>query len=661
MSESGTDGPDVTSEAPEEVEAADLVPAPEVEADAPAPAAEVEVVEVVEVVEAVEPPPELPPEPPAEPAPDPVALPELEDQATFMRQVEEAVQAVPLREGELYTGTVLEISANSVKVDIGDGCVGDIDRDEFVGGDGSFDVEVGAELPVMLDSMDHRGVFLSKEKGDMLTAWDKVAGLLASRELVEGRITGRVQGGLTVDIGVKAFLPGSQVDLRPSRNLDKFIGQVLQFQVTKFDKKRGNIVLSRRAQLEKERESLREQTIDSLKVGAVMSGVVRNLTDYGCFVDLGGIDGLLHVTDMSWGRVTHPKKLVKVGDELQVQVLSFDPSSQRVSLGMKQLGVDPWEEVDRRFQVGQRVEGRVVNMTEFGAFIELEAGIEGLVHVSEMSWTRRIKHPKELLTRGQEVEAVILGIDMSARRVSLGLKQAQPNPWTVLQDRYPVGTRLRAKIRSVTNFGVFLGVEEGIDGLIHVSDLAWGGGVKDPRELFDKDQELEAVVLNIDPEAERLSLGVKQLTQDPWHDIENRYPIGKIVEGKVKRLLEFGAIVQLEEDIEALVHISEVAEERTEDIRAVLKEEDTVRAKVISLVPDQRKMGLSIKRLIESEHSADFGDFEAAQASTRTTIGDLIKEKIDIASLPKGPGSDAPDAPDAAEAADPEPPPNPEG
>ncbi len=579
------------------------------------------------------------------PTTGPVELPELLDEAGFIRLVDAAIEAEVLHETGIYTGTVLAVGEEVVTVDIGSDASGDIARDEFIGADGVFAVEAGQTFDVYLDRLDGDVVELSKEKADKLGCWQDIADRADNEQVVEGTITGRVKGGLSVDIGVKAFLPGSQVDLRPARNLDKYIGQSGKFAVIKFNKKRGNIVLSRRALMEKERAGMKEETLATLKIGAVIKGIVKNLTDYGCFVDLGGLDGLLHVTDMSWTRVNHPGSVVKVGDELEVQVLRFDPSTQKVSLGLKQLRDDPWEHVDRKYQPGQRVEGRVSSMMEYGAFVEIEDGVEGLVHVSEMSWTKRIKHPKELVKRGQEVEAVILGIDQGARRISLGMKQRQPNPWSLLQDRYPVGAKISAKVRNVTNFGVFLGIEEGIDGLVHVSDLAWGGQIKDPRDHYKAGDDLDAVVLNIDVDAERFSLGVKQLSQDPWSDVEHRFPIGHVVEGPVIRVLEFGAIVRVADEIEGLVHISEISDERTEDINAVLKVGDTVRAKVISIVPDQRKMGLSIKRFAEAAHAAELADYNNAGA-TRTTIGDLIKEKIDIASLPLGTPADSDDADD---------------
>lgn len=565
-------------------------------------------------------------------------IPELDDEASFEKLIEEYLQSEAIREGEIYSGKVLEIGKDFVTVDIGYKSEGQIARDEFVGPDGDIAITVGDSIDVYLERRENESglVELSKEKADKLKIWDQISEACERDDLVEGIITGRVKGGLTVDIGVKAFLPGSQVDLRPVRNLDKFLGESFKFKVIKFNKKRGNIVLSRRALLEKEREDLKRQTLDKLKVGMIVEGIVKNITEYGCFVDLGGIDGLLHITDMSWGRVNHPSEMFEVGDEIKVKVLKFDSDTERVSLGLKQISEDPWITVDRKYQTGQRVQGKVVSMAEYGAFIEIEEGIEGLIHVSEMSWTKRVKHPSKVLSIGDEVEAVILDIDTSAKRISLGMKQTEVNPWTLLADRYPIGSHIRARVRNVTNFGVFVGIEEGIDGLVHVSDLSWSGKIKDPRDVFTKGDEIEAVVLNIDVENERFSLGVKQLGTDPWENLEHRYPIGQVVQGKINKILDFGAIVELEEDVEGLVHISEISQEKIEDVRRVLSEGQEVRAKVISLIPDERKIGLSIKRLLEYEQTADYAEYVKRQGPAKTTIGDLIKDKIDITALPEG-------------------------
>ena len=572
----------------------------------------------------------------AESAAGSVVLPDLGAEDDFEKLIEEYLRKETIREGEIYRGRVLNVGKDFVTVDIGYKSEGQIHLDEFIGPEGRPMVEVGSVIDVFLESRENDSglVELSKEKADRLKIWDQISDACERDELVAGTITGRVKGGLTVDIGVKAFLPGSQVDLRPVRNLDKYIGEDYKFKVIKFNKKRGNIVLSRRALLEKEREELKKRTLDKLRVGMIVDGIVKNITEYGCFVDLGGIDGLLHITDMSWGRVNHPSEMFEVGDEIKVKVLKFDSDNERVSLGLKQISEDPWITVDRKYQAGQRVTGRVVSMAEYGAFIELEEGVEGLIHVSEMSWTKRVKHPSKVVSIGDELEAVILDVDTKNKRISLGMKQTEVNPWTLLADRYPIGARIRARVRNVTNFGVFVGIEEGIDGLIHVSDLTWSGKIKDPREVYKKGDEIDAVVLNIDVEKERFSLGVKQLTLDPWDSIEARYPIGQVVEGKVTKILDFGAIVEIEPDIEGLVHISEIAQEKIEHVSRILSEGQNVRAKVISLIPDERKIGLSIKRLLEYEQTADYADYVKSQKSATTTIGDLLRDKIDIPTLP---------------------------
>ncbi|HIA00457.1 MAG TPA: 30S ribosomal protein S1 [Myxococcales bacterium] len=568
----------------------------------------------------------------------PVSLPDLDDEHSFEQLIEEYLRSESIREGEIYQGKILDIGKDFVTVDIGYKSEGQISRDEFISVDGTLSIEVGGVIDVFLERRENDSglVELSKEKADRLKIWDQISDACERDELVEGVITGRVKGGLTVDIGVKAFLPGSQVDLRPVRNLDKYISETYKFKVIKFNKKRGNIVLSRRALLEKEREHLKKNTLDKIQVGMTVEGIVKNITEYGCFVDLGGIDGLLHITDMSWGRVNHPSEMFQVGDEIEVRVLKFDSGAERVSLGLKQITEDPWLTVDSKYQVGQRVNGSVVSMAEYGAFIELERGIEGLIHVSEMSWTKRVKHPSKVVSAGDVLEAVILDIDTKAKRISLGMKQVEVNPWTLLADRYPIGSHIRARVRNVTNFGVFVGIEEGIDGLIHVSDLSWSGKVKDPREVYEKGTEIEAAVLNIDVDNQRFSLGVKQLGRDPWETVESRYPIGQVVEGVVNKILDFGAIVGLELEIEGLVHISEISHEKIEHVGKVLDEGQKVRAKVISLIPAERKIGLSIKRLLEHEASAEYQEFIDNQSTSPTTLGDLILDKIDIDSLPEG-------------------------
>ena len=467
---------------------------------------------------------------------------------------------------------------------------------------------------------------LSKEKADKMRIWDEISAACERDELVEGIIVGRVKGGLSVDIGVKAFLPGSQVDIRPVRNLDKLIGEKFKFKVIKFNKKRGNIVLSRRVLLEKEREELKKETLKNLKEGAILKGVVKNLTDYGAFIDLGGIDGLLHVTDMSWGRIGHPSEMFEVGQEVRVVVLKFDPATERVSLGLKQIQEDPWHRADEKYPIGTRVKGKVVSLTDYGAFIELEQGVEGLVHVSEMSWTKRVKHPSKLVNQGDAVEAVVLDIDPKAKRISLGMKQIEANPWTLLEDKYPIGSVIRGEVRNVTDFGIFVGVEEGIDGLVHVSDISWTERIKHPGEKFKKGDVVEAVVLNIDVENERFSLGIKQLASDPWTTLAERHPVGSKLKGKVTKVTDFGAFVELEPGIEGLVHVSEMKDERVENPRDVVKEGDEIEIKVIDMDLQERKVALSIKALNRDGGEDDYREYLRKQGDGRARLGDLMEK-----------------------------------
>ncbi len=530
-------------------------------------------------------------------------------------------------EGEIVRGTVLSVNKDFVIVDIKYKSEGQIPVAEFTEHDGTLSVMPGDEIDVYVENRENENglVELSKEKADRLKIWDEIAEACDNEELVEGVITGRVKGGLTVDIGVKAFLPGSQVDLRPVRNLEKYIGQRFHFKVIKFNKKRGNIVLSRRALLEKQREALKSQTLGKLEVGMVVDGIVKNITDYGAFIDLGGIDGLLHITDMSYARVNHPSELFEVGQEVKVKVLKYDADRERVSLGLKQNFEDPWMSIEQKYHVGQRVKGKVVSLADYGAFIELEGGVEGLIHISEMSWTKRVKHPSKVLSIGDDTEAVILEIDQKSKRISLGMKQVEQNPWEVLMHSYPIGSKVKGTVRNITNFGVFIGIEDGIDGLCHVTDLSWSSKVKHPQDIYKKGDEVEAVVLAIDPDKERFSLGIKQMTADPWSDISRRFGRNSTHEGKVAKILDFGAIVELDDVIEGFLHISEIAEEKVDNIHSVLTEGQTVKVKIISVIPDERKLGLSIKRVGNDD---DDGGYENPTSGGATTIGDLVKEKF---------------------------------
>jgi len=554
------------------------------------------------------------------------------DMDDFEALLEQHTTSNEISEGKVVEGRIVMVGKDYVTVDIGYKSEGQIAIDEFLDKDGTVLIKEGDRVSVYVDELedDHGLVQLSKDKAEKLKIWDEIEAATQRNDLVEGVITNRVKGGLTVDIGVKAFLPGSQVDLRPVRNLERYIGQKFQFRVIKFNKKRGNIVLSRRALLEREREELKKKTLESLEVGKIIDGIVKNITEYGCFVDLGGIDGLLHITDMSWGRINHPSEMFSVGDEVKVKILKFDPASERVSLGLKQISEDPWLHVTERYVPNQRITGKVVNLTDYGAFVELEEGIEGLVHVSEMSWTKRIKHPSKVVSPGDVIEALILDIDVESKRISLGMKQVEENPWERLRDTYPIGSVIRAKIRNITPFGLFLGIEDGIDGLVHVSDISWSSKQKNPQDMYQKGQEVDAKVLNIDVPNQRFSLGIKQIQPDPWSTVERRYPIGTVLPGKVTKILDFGAIVQLDEDIEGLVHISEISDEKIDEVASVLAEGQEVKAKVVSLIPEERKIGLSIRR-VRDEEAKDWGETYRRQerARTGTMLGDVLKAAME--------------------------------
>jgi small subunit ribosomal protein S1 len=450
-----------------------------------------------------------------------------------------------IQEGEVINGKVIKIDQEMVTVDVGYKSEGQISVAEFRDESGELKIKVGDAVIVFLERVeDEEGqVILSKEKADKITVWDQISSVFDQDGVIEGKIVSKTKGGMSVDVGLKAFLPGSQIDLRPVRNLDRLIGQTHQFKVLKFNKRRGNIVVSRRALLEEEREKEKQQTLGQLEEGQVVEGVVKNITNYGAFIDLGGFDGLLHISDMSWGRLSHPSERFRVGDNVRVKVLKFDREKAKVALGYKQTIEDPWSLIEEKFPPETRVRGKVVSLTDYGAFVELEEGVEGLVHVSEMSWTKRVKHPSKVVSVGEIIEAVVLSIDAPNRRISLGMKQAEPNPWELIAERCPVGTKVVEKIKNITDFGIFIGMEEGIDGLIHVSDISWSKKIKNPLEMFKKGQEVEAVVLNVDKENERFSLGIKQLEKDPWSDVEKRYQPGMVIEGEVTNITDFGAFI----------------------------------------------------------------------------------------------------------------------
>lgn len=572
---------------------------------------------------------------------------------TFEELLEQEFSKDEVREGEIISAHVLSVNKDYVLVDVGYKSEGLIPASEFPVINGEVQVKAGDKVEVLVEARENElgHMVLSKEKADRLKVWDEISEACERNEVVEGVITGRVKGGLQVDIGVKAFLPGSQVDLRPIRNLEKLIGEKFKFRVIKFNKKRGNIVLSRRVLLEKDREQKRKETLKHLKEGAVMEGVVKNLTDYGAFVDLGGVDGLLHVTDMSWGRVQNPNGMFEVGQPVKVVVLKYDAENERVSLGMKQTQEDPWQVAEKDFPVGAKVSGKVVSLTDYGAFIELKSGVEGLIHVSEMSWTKRVKHPSKIVNIGDEIEALVLDIDQENKRISLGMKQVEPNPWTVLEEKYPVGTVIRGQVRNITDFGIFIGIEEGIDGLVHISDLSWTQRVKHPSDMFQKNDEVEAVVLNIDVPNERFSLGIKQLHEDPWGRIPQVYPRGARVTGTVSKVTDFGAFIEIEPGIDGLCHVSEFSDEHIEDPRSFLKPGDSVEVMIIDNDKEERKIGLSIKAVHKADKGLDYRAYLAEQGSSNQTssktstkstsssgmgtLGDALKGKL------SGPSSDS--------------------
>jgi small subunit ribosomal protein S1 len=557
-------------------------------------------------------------------------LPRRDEPEDFQTLYEESLKT--LEEGQILRGTVIDITPDHVTVDVGYKSEGQIPMQEFLKRDKKVDVKIGDRIDVFLEKKEsEEGLLtLSKEKADKITIWRDISRSCREGEVIEGEIIGKVKGGLSVDIGrILAFLPGSQIDLKPVRNLDALIGQRLKFKVIKFNRKRNNIVLSRRVLLDEERKQLREETLKNLKEGDIVEGTVKNLTDYGAFIDLGGMDGLLHITDISWGRIGHPSEKLSVGDRINVKVLHFDQEKGKVSLGLKQALPDPWESVPRRYSVSSRIKGKVVNVTDYGVFVELEEGIEGLVHISELTWSKKMKHPSKIVHIGDTVEVMVLDCDPVKRRISLGMKQVEPNPWALIEEKYPAGTKVVGRVKTVTDFGIFIGFDEGVDGLVHVSEMSWTKKIKHPGELYKKGQQVEAVVLNIDRKNERFSLGIKQLTADPWKDVARRYRKGEVVVGKVTNVTDFGAFVELEEGIEGLVHVSEISREKVEKPSDVLKVGDTLSAVVLHIDPHERRIGLSIKGLKEKTEKAEIEKYISDQGSTSHSLGELIQEEME--------------------------------
>ncbi|MBI4610667.1 MAG: 30S ribosomal protein S1 [Candidatus Rokubacteria bacterium] len=531
-------------------------------------------------------------------------------------------------EGEVLRGRIVQVGDGEVLVDVGYKSEGMIPIEEFHRA-GTVP-RIGDEIEVYLEAKEDAEGFivLSKEKADKIKVWDSISHAYEHGAPVEGRVVEVVKGGLSVDVGVKAFLPGSQVDLRPVKNLAAFVGQTIRAKVIKLNRRRGNVVLSRRAVLEDDREDRRKQTLAVLHEGMVCTGTVKNITDYGAFIDLGGVDGLLHVTDMSWGRVGHPSEIFQVGDQVEVVVLHFDRETGRVSLGYKQKTSDPWTVVDTKYPVGAKVTGKVVSLTNYGAFVELEAGVEGLVHVSEMSWTRRVGHPSKIVNVGDQVDVVVLDVNKAHKRISLGMKQVEPDPWATIDQRYSAGTRVQGKVRNLTDFGAFVELEPGVDGLLHISDLSWTRNIGHPSEVLKKGQAVEALILSVDRDAKRISLGLKQLQPDPWETVAERYPMGTRVRGKVVRLADFGAFVELEPGVDGLLHISQMSSRPVSRPEDIVNVGDELTLMVIRVEPQERRIGLSLKELaaqVEPVDSRDHRD-RRRRKKGRTDLGDEEEE-----------------------------------
>ncbi|MDY6830988.1 MAG: 30S ribosomal protein S1 [Thermodesulfobacteriota bacterium] len=533
-------------------------------------------------------------------------------------------------EGEVVVGKVISVDKDYVLVDIGYKSEGQININEFKNEKGEVNVKVNDDVEVMIEFWDeeHEKLVLSKDKAEKDKIWETIKDTFDNDGVIKGVIINRVKGGFSVDVGLQAFLPGSQADLRPIRNFDEMVGQTYDFKVLKYNRRRNNIVLSRRVLLEETLATKRAELMETLADGQVVEGIVKNITEYGVFVDLGGIDGLLHITDISWGRVRHPSELFTVGDNVTLKVLSFDLDKKKISLGMKQLTPDPWESAAEKYPVGAKTTGKVVSITNYGIFVELEEGVEGLIHVSEISWTRKIRHPSKVVNIGEEVDAVVLDIQPGNRRISLGMKQVEPNPWEVISEKYPVGTVIEGRIKNITDFGLFIGIDDDIDGLVHISDISWTKRIKHPSEIYKKGDLVRAVVLEIDKANERFSMGIKQLESDPWESVRDRYPIGTKVSGVVTNVTDFGIFVELEEGIEGLVHVSEVSTERIKTPVGQYEVGAELTARVMNVNADERKIGLSIKRLNMEDDKTLLKDYVDNSRGTTSAFGELLRENL---------------------------------
>ncbi|WP_018125940.1 30S ribosomal protein S1 [Desulfovibrio oxyclinae] len=541
-----------------------------------------------------------------------------------------------LDEGTIVNGEVVKVDKNHVLVDVNFKSEGQIPTAEFTDAEGNLTVEVGDKVDVFVVHKDEGegSINLSRERAKRMQLFDKLEELQEQDGVVPGRIIRRIKGGYTVDLGgVEAFLPGSHVDLRPVPDMDALVDQSFDFKILKINRRRSNVIVSRRVLLEEQRAEQREKLLETLEEGQVVEGKVKNITEYGVFIDLGGLDGLLHITDMSWKRIKHPKEMVQLGDDLELKILNFDKEGQKVSLGLKQLVPDPWENIAEKYPEESKHVGTVTNLADYGAFVELESGVEGLVHISEMSWTRKLRHPSQMVKVGDEVNVIVLGVDQDKKRISLGMKQVNPNPWDVVAEKYPEGTVLEGSIKNITEFGVFIGIEEGIDGLIHVSDISWTKKIRHPSEVYKTGDVVQAKVLTVDKENEKFTLGVKQLAEDPWTQVPGKYPVGQLVNGTVTNITDFGLFVEVEEGIEGLVHVSEISRKKVKSPSEIYKEGDTIEAKVIHVSADERRLGLSIKQTTEEEpapaRKPASKTYGGTTDSGAPTLGDLLREKLE--------------------------------
>ena len=547
--------------------------------------------------------------------------------STVMEELLAESKIEQLKEGSVITGTVMEIRPTEVVIDFGGKAEGAMPAHEFLD---LSELEIGSDIEVFLERLEDRdgNPQLSFDKAEQKKNWEKIVNTCEEGSVITGRVRSKVKGGLVVNIGVDAFLPSSQVDIQAPKNLDQFVGQTFDFKVVKINRERKNIVVSRRELIEERRQDKKREILTGIKPGETRRGMVKNITDYGAFIDLDGLDGLLHITDMSWGRISHPSEMVKTGEEITVCIIEVDQKRERVSLGLKQLSSNPWEDIEGKFPINAKVRGKVVNLVPYGAFVELEEGVEGLVHVTEMSWTKRITKPGEVLSVGDEVDAVVLGIQKEDQKISLGLRQLDVNPWDMATHNYPPGARVRGKIRNLTSYGAFLELEEGIDGMVHVSDMSWTRKINHPSEMVKKGDEVDAIVLEVDIDNQRISLGMKQLTDDPWEEIDRLYRMGDVVSGKVARVAGYGAFIELDHDIDGLVHISQISEERIEKVKDYLKEGEEVKARVIKIDKDERRIGLSIKAADYDEDALakEVAAYDESGEDLTTSLGDLLDE-----------------------------------